>query len=131
MRTFWEIFLLFLGIFLNPPPCENSAVQNLLLFTNHSIMAGKISSGAVALKCQGVDLKNLNSWSLTTVKIYPSLHGNAKLNSYIFSRGRVVSCHSYGSQNTKTKEHVKTFEDCTDSRFAVPSISFSFLWDDM
>ncbi|KAJ3686071.1 hypothetical protein LUZ61_015235 [Rhynchospora tenuis] len=77
-------------------------------------MATKISSGAVALKCEGADLKN--NKVLTTMKIYLSLHPNAKSNSSIFARGRVVSCRSYRSQSTDTKERVRTSEDCIDSR---------------
>ncbi|KAF3332656.1 hypothetical protein FCM35_KLT02233 [Carex littledalei] len=69
-------------------------------------MASKLLSGAVALKCQGVDLKKSNNWGLTSVKISLSLHSNAKLNS----------CRSYGSQSTETKECVKTSVDCMDSR---------------
>ncbi|XP_078176930.1 senescence-associated family protein isoform X2 [Carex rostrata] len=69
-------------------------------------MASKLSSGPVALKCQGVDLKKSNNWGLTSVKISLSLHSNAKLNS----------CRSYGSQSTETKECVKTSVDCMDSR---------------
>lgn len=90
-------------------------------------MASKLSSGAVTLKCQGVDLKKSNNWGLTTVRTSLSLHLNTKLDSGIFSRGRVVSCRSYGSQSTETKECVKTSEDRVDSRFAVASVSFFLL----
>lgn len=90
------------------PPSETSlCAEAYKSYSLHSsIMASKLSSGAVALKCQGVDLKKSNNWGLTSVKISLSLHSNAKLNS----------CRSYGSQSTETKECAKTSVDCMDSR---------------